>query len=76
MKRGIGRLCGGEVTGLESLAELGEELVDWVLGRILGSSGVMVVVMLARKRRGLLEVILDVGIVLLGGGEIAGLQIL
>lgn len=69
-------MCGGEVTGLESLAELGEELVDWVLGRILGSSGVMVVVMLARKRRGLLEVILDVGIVLLGGGEIAGLQIL
>lgn len=68
---------GGKIAGLESLSELGEERVERSLGRILRRLRVMMMVVMGSRDRGglLLQVGPDVGVVLLRGGEIAGLKI-
>lgn len=79
LERSVGGLRGGEIAGLESLTELREELADGILGRILRRSGVMMMVQVVGGRRVhqlLLEILLDGGVVLLGGGKIAGLKVL
>ena len=78
LQRGIGLLGGGEVSGLEGLAELVEELADGVGGILVaaGVAGAVVMVMtVAVALEGGLEVLLNLGVVLLGGGEVARLQV-
>ena len=76
-------LRGGDVAGLEILAKLAEEGGDWVLlaGGLAGlAAAVMTMVMAAmrgaRLLARLLQFLLDGGEIGLGGGEIAGFQIL
>ncbi|HEY1468441.1 MAG TPA: hypothetical protein VGF61_05315 [Candidatus Acidoferrum sp.] len=74
MKRGVGGLRLGEIAGLQVLAELGKELLEGILGVGVRTGGTMVV-MVVRGHGGRLEILLDGGVVLLGGKEIAGFEI-
>ena len=77
MQRGVGRLGGGKIAGLEGLAELREEAAEGILrvGGLGGLSVMMVVVMMLDGGGLLLKVLLNGGVIRLGGGEIAGLKI-
>lgn len=75
LEGGIGGLSGGEIAGLQGLAKLRKELVEGILrvGGILRCGGVSVMKVMRRGVCVLLVcTLLDVGVVLLGGGEVAG----
>lgn len=68
---------GGEIAGLQSLAELREESFEGILraGGSIGVGGMMMVMMVASGNGGRLEILLDGGVVLLSSSEIAGFEI-
>ena len=71
-------LCGCEISGLQVLTERGEILLERGDRRVgvRVAAVVMMAVMLLTGCLGLLRALLNRGEILLGGGEIAGLEIL
>lgn len=72
LERTVGSLRGGEIARLQDLRQVGEELVDGILQRILRRRGAVRMMMKVGARGGeLLQVLTDGGVVLLSRGEIA-----
>ncbi len=68
---------GGEIAGLQSLAELREKLFEGILrsGGSVRAGGMVMAMMVTTGNGGRLQILLDGCVVLLGSGEIAGFEV-